>query len=609
MCGIVGYIGDKNVDAVILVGLEKLEYRGYDSAGVATISKGELGIRKIVGKIWRLAGLLNQKPLGGNVGIGHTRWATHGEPTRLNAHPHVDCNRRISVVHNGIIENYYTIKEKLLKEGHVFESETDTEVIVHLIEKHMDGNLEKAVFKTVKDLEGSFAFAVICEHDPNKVVAAKSGCPLIVGLGRGENVLASDATPVLSITKEVLDIEEKEICVLEKDKVSLFNFDGKKVERKPRVVEWDVEMTTKDGYDHFMLKEIYEQPRVIRDNIRRRINDDYKIDIASDFNLTNGELARVSRIIIQACGTSWHASLVGKYLLEHYCRIHTEVDISSEFRYRNPVADGETYVMAVSQSGETADVIAGIRSAKAKFLKVLSICNVMGSTVARECDGVVYTHAGPEIGVASTKAFTAQLLSFYFLTFYLAKIKWLLSDDELKRLLDELKTISDKMEKFLNSDGKLNKIAKKFYNAKNFVFLGRGINYPLALEGALKLKEISYLHATGYPAGEMKHGPIALVDEKMPVVCIVPKSSVYDKMVSNIQEVKARKGRIIAVATEGDKKIKSIADYVIYIPEVSEIFSPLVVALPLQLLAYKIAVMRKCDVDKPRNLAKSVTVE
>ncbi len=609
MCGIVGYIGDKNVDAVILVGLEKLEYRGYDSAGVATISKGELGIRKIVGKIWRLAGLLNQKPLGGNVGIGHTRWATHGEPTRLNAHPHVDCNRRISVVHNGIIENYYTIKEKLLKEGHVFESETDTEVIVHLIEKHMDGNLEKAVFKTVKDLEGSFAFAVICEHDPNKVVAAKSGCPLIVGLGRGENVLASDATPVLSITKEVLDIEEKEICVLEKDKVSLFNFDGKKVERKSRVVEWDVEMTTKDGYDHFMLKEIYEQPRVIRDNIRRRINDDYKIDIASDFNLTNGELARVSRIIIQACGTSWHASLVGKYLLEHYCRIHTEVDISSEFRYRNPVADGETYVMAVSQSGETADVIAGIRSAKAKFLKVLSICNVMGSTVARECDGVVYTHAGPEIGVASTKAFTAQLLSFYFLTFYLAKIKWLLSDDELKRLLDELKTISDKMEKFLNSDGKLNKIAKKFYNAKNFVFLGRGINYPLALEGALKLKEISYLHATGYPAGEMKHGPIALVDEKMPVVCIVPKSSVYDKMVSNIQEVKARKGRIIAVATEGDKKIKSIADYVIYIPEVSEIFSPLVVALPLQLLAYKIAVMRKCDVDKPRNLAKSVTVE
>lgn len=609
MCGIVGYIGDKNIDAVILVGLEKLEYRGYDSAGVATISKGELGIRKIVGKIWRLAGLLNQKPLGGNVGIGHTRWATHGEPTRLNAHPHVDCNRRISVVHNGIIENYYTIKEKLLKEGHVFESETDTEVIVHLIEKHMDGNLEKAVFETVKDLEGSFAFAVICEHDPNKVVAAKSGCPLIVGLGRGENVLASDATPVLSITKEVLDIEEKEICVLEKDRVSLFNFDGKKVERKPRVVEWDVEMTTKDGYDHFMLKEIYEQPRVIRDNIRRRINDDYKIDIASDFNLTNGELARVSRIIIQACGTSWHASLVGKYLLEHYCRIHTEVDISSEFRYRNPVADGETYVMAVSQSGETADVIAGIRSAKAKFLKVLSICNVMGSTVARECDGVVYTHAGPEIGVASTKAFTAQLLSFYFLTFYLAKIKWLLSDDELKRLLDELKTISDKMEKFLNSDGKLNKIAKKFYNAKNFVFLGRGINYPLALEGALKLKEISYLHATGYPAGEMKHGPIALVDEKMPVVCIVPKSSVYDKMVSNIQEVKARKGRIIAVATEGDKKIKSIADYVIYIPEVSEIFSPLVVALPLQLLAYKIAVMRKCDVDKPRNLAKSVTVE
>lgn len=609
MCGIVGYIGDKDVDSVVLVGLEKLEYRGYDSAGIATIPSSEISVRKSVGKLRNLAEILDREPLGGKIGIGHTRWATHGEPNEANAHPHLDCAEQIAVVHNGIIENYYALKEKLIKEGHLFQSDTDTEVISHLMEKYYEDSLEKAILKVVNELEGSFAFAAISEKEPGRIVGVRLNSPLIIGVGKGENLIASDIPAVLSLTRRIIDLEDKEICILEKDKVSIFTFKGRKVHREPRVVDWTVELTEKKGYSHFMLKEIYEQPEVIENNLKRRIKNGNEIDILSDLNLSESELSRVSRIIIQACGTSWHAGLIGKYLLEHYCRVHTEVDISSEFRYRNPVADGETYVMAISQSGETADTLASLREAKAKFLRAIAICNVMGSTIARESDGVIYTHAGPEIGVASTKAYTAQLLSLYLLAFYMAKIRWLLTDEELEKKIGELKTIPAKIRRFLDSTRSIDILAEKFYKARDFLFIGRGVNYPSALEGALKLKEVSYIHATGHPAGEMKHGPIALIDEHMPVVCITPKASVYKKMLSNIEEVKARKGKVIAIATEGDERIHSLADHVIYIPETIEDFTPLLAAPPLQLLAYRIALLRGCDVDKPRNLAKSVTVE
>lgn len=609
MCGIVGYVGDKDVDSVILVGLEKLEYRGYDSAGIATVSDNEISVRKRVGKLRNLAEILNKEPLGGKIGIGHTRWATHGEPNEVNAHPHLDCTRQIAVVHNGIIENYFSLKEKLLQEGHVFQSDTDTEVIAHLIEKYYQDSLEKAVLRVANELQGSFALAVISERDPEKIIGVRHNSPLIIGIGKDEKLIASDIPAVLSLTRRIADLEDKEICVVEKDRVSIFTFKGRKVRRKPRLVDWTVELTEKKGYPHFMLKEIYEQPEVIENNLKRRTKNGNEIDILGNLNLSDSELSRVSRIIIQACGTSWHAGLIGKYLFERYCRVYTEVDISSEFRYRNPVADGETYVMAISQSGETADTLGGLREAKAKFLRAVSICNVMGSTIPRESDGVIYTHAGPEIGVASTKAYTAELLVLYLLTFYMAKIRWLLTDQELSEKIGELKTIPAKMRKFLDSAECIDVLAEKFYRTRDFLFLGRGVNYPSALEGALKLKEVSYIHATGHPAGEMKHGPIALIDEKMPVVCITPKGSVYNKMLSNIEEVKTRRGKVIAIATEGDDRIRSLADHVIYIPETFDDFTPLLVVPPLQLLAYKIALLRGCDVDKPRNLAKSVTVE
>ena len=609
MCGIVGYIGDKDVDSVILVGLEKLEYRGYDSAGIATISGNELSVRKRVGKLRNLADVLNREPLGGKIGIGHTRWATHGEPNEINAHPQVDCTKQFAVVHNGIIENCYSLKEQLLEEGHVFQSDTDTEVVAHLIEKHYRDSLEKAVLQTADELKGSFALAVISERDPQKIVGVRQNSPLVIGVGKGENLIASDIPALLSLTRKIVDLEDREICVVERDRVGIFTFKGRKVRREARLVDWTVELTEKKGYPHFMLKEIYEQPEVLENNLKRRVKAGNEIDILGDLNLSDSEFSRVSRIFIQACGTSWHAGLIGKYLFEHYCRVYTEVDISSEFRYRNPVADGETYVMAISQSGETADTLGSLREAKAKFLRAISICNVMGSTIPRESDGVVYTHAGPEIGVASTKAYTAQLLTLYLLAFYMAKIRWLLTDKELGEKITELKTIPEKMRRFFDSAQCIDVLAEKFYETRDFLFLGRGINYPSALEGALKLKEVSYIHATGHPAGEMKHGPIALIDEKMPVVCITPKGSVYEKMLSNVEEVKARKGKVIAVATEGDERIRSMADYVVYIPETFEEFTPLLVAPPLQLLAYRIALLRGCDVDKPRNLAKSVTVE
>ncbi len=608
MCGIVGYVGTRATDTVLLSGLWKLEYRGYDSSGVAVISDGEIHMKKAVGKLKVLADILDKEPLSGSVGIGHTRWATHGEPSAENAHPQMDCSNTIAVVHNGIIENYLSLKEKLVKEKHLFRSFTDSEVIPHLIEKYYKGNLLKAVRLAMNDIEGSYAFAVISTKEPNKIICCKKDVPLIIGIGKNENLISSDTFAVLGLTRKIIFLEDYDICVVTNDKISIFDKDDKEVERKPSRVNGKMIEADKGEFPHFMLKEIYEQPKVAEKSIKRRINHNENFN-PFDLAVSEGEFAKTSRVIIQACGTSWHAGYVGKYLLEKFCRVHTEIDISSEFRYRNPVLSGETLVMAISQSGETADTIAGIREAKLAFLKVLSIVNVMGSTVARESDDAIYIHAGPEIGVASTKAYTSQLIALNLFSLYFSKLKWLIKEDELTAKLKEIELIPKKMQQILDKSDEILEIAKRFHRARNFIFLGRGVNYPSALEGALKLKEISYIHATGYPAGEMKHGPIALIDEHLPVVCITPKSSVYAKMISNMEEVKARKGKIIAIATEGDKEVKNVADEVFYIPDCPESLSPILVALPLQLLAYHIAVLRGLDVDKPRNLAKSVTVE
>ena len=608
MCGIVGYIGDKDVSSVLMSGLWKLEYRGYDSSGIAVIDDGDLKVRKSFGKLMQLQELLQKEPVGGSLGIGHTRWATHGEPSDQNAHPQTDCNGKIAVVHNGIIENYYTLKEELTKKRHIFKSTTDTEVIAHLIEEEFRGDLKEAVLKAVEKLEGSFAIAVISEDQPDRIVAYRKGSPLIIGLGRNENLLASDIPAVIGHTKEVVILEDDEMAVLKKEGVEFYTKDGKRIEKQVQEVPWKPDDMNKGEFPHYMLKEIYEQPEVIRRNISLRIRNK-KIDLGEEFNFTPDELARVNRIIIQACGTSWHAGYIGKYLLEDIARVHTEVDISSEFRYRNPVVNGETLVIAISQSGETADTLAGIREAKAKFLKILSIVNVLGSTIARESDGVIYINAGPEIGVASTKAFTAQVFNVYMFTLYLARLKWTIQKEEMLKRLSELEGLPDAIERILKRDDVIRGIAERFKDKKHFIFLGRGINYPTALEGALKLKEISYIHATGYPAGELKHGPLALVDENMPVVAIATRSSVYEKMLNNLEEVKSRGGVVISVVTEGDERAKAVSDYTIEVPEVPEYLSPIVNVVPLQLLAYHIAALNGRDVDKPRNLAKSVTVE
>lgn len=608
MCGIVGYIGPRDINAVLLAGLWKLEYRGYDSSGIATVYEGEIRIKKAIGKLKVLAGILDKEPLRGNIGIGHTRWATHGEPSEENAHPQVDCYDTFAVVHNGIIENYISLKEKLIAEHHIFRSYTDSEVIPHIIEKHYTGNLEEAVSKTMSELEGSYAFAVISAKEPDKIVCCKKNTPLIVGIGEGDNIIASDILAIVGLTRQILHLEDGEIGVVTKDKVKLLDREGNEIQRKSIYVDGKVLEADIGGFPHFMMKEIHEQPRVIQDTIDKRLNVDTEFQPFS-LSIKDSELVKLSRILIQACGTSWHAGYVGKYMIEKLCRVHTEVDISSEFRYRNPVTSGETLVIAISQSGETADTTAGIREAKLAFLKVLSIVNTQRSTISRESDEVIYINAGPEIGVASTKAYTSQLLALYLFAMYFSKLKWIIKEEELNLMLKELATIPVKMQNILDNKQKIEELATKFYTARNFVFLGRGVNYPSALEGALKLKEVSYIHATGYPAGEMKHGPIALVDRDLPVVCIIPKSDIYDKMFSNIEEVKARGGQIIAIATEGDSNIERITDNVFYIPECSEILSPILVALPLQLLAYYTAILRGLDVDKPRNLAKSVTVE
>ena len=610
MCGIVGYVGDKFVDSLLVAGLERLEYRGYDSAGIATLNRGRLKIKKTAGKIQLLKEKLKEDPLDGELGIGHTRWATHGEPTTGNAHPLTDCRGEIAVIHNGIIENFQLLRDKLIKEGHIFKTDTDTEIIAHLIEKFLKDDLHLAVRKSLKFLKGSYALAVISRKDPKKIVAARWESPLVIGMGKKENFLASDVGAILNLTSRIIFLEDGETATIAKNEVKVFGKGGRLIKKRVKRLKWEIlRGPKKDGYRHFMLKEIHEQPNIIRYVLKRRISRDKNDLYFENINLSEKKISKIERIIIQACGTSWHVGLVGKYLFEKHLRLHTEVDISSEFRYRNPVAGGDTLVMAISQSGETADTLAGIRLAKSKFLQVLSLCNTIESTIARESDGVIYVYAGPEVGVASTKAYTAELLALFLLTISWGILRNSISREKARKMIGELEKIPSALEELLDNQKEIHECAQKFYQTPNFLFLGRSFNYPTALEGALKLKEISYIHAEGYAAGEMKHGPIALVDEKMPVVCIALKDSVYEKMVSNIREVKARNGKVIAVATKGDDQIRKYADHTIFIPPIAEEFSPILAVIPLQLLAYHIAIKRGCHVDQPRNLAKSVTVE
>ena len=608
MCGIVGYVGAKFVDSVLMVGLERLEYRGYDSAGVATISNGELGFRKKAGKLKILDDNLKQSPLGGNIGIAHTRWATHGVPTEQNAHPHFDCKRVIAVAHNGIIENYTKLKEVLVNKGHVFISETDSEVIPHLIEENFNGDLKEAVLKSIAELDGSFALVILSEHQPDTIIAVRKKSPLVIGVGKDENLVASDESPILTHTNKMIYLEDGELALIKKDKVEVFDFTGKKIEKTVQEVDTKNEEFDKGKFDHFMQKEIFEQPEVIERILAERIGEDGLVHF-KERKIKREFLAKVGKIIIQSCGTSWHAALIGKFILEKYARIPTEVEISSEFRYRNPILVGDTLVMAISQSGETADTLAGIREAKAKFTKVWSFINVENSTIAKESDCAINMLAGPEIGVASTKAYTAQLMNLFLFTLYVARLKYSMSNEQVSAFALELKAIPNKIREILKQSEKIKIFAKEYAASPLMIFLGRGLNYPSALEGALKLKEISYMHAIGYPAGEFKHGPIALVDEKVGVVCVMPEGELFEKMISNVHEVKARKGKIIAIATEGDRRAAEVADSILYIPSCSEVLTPLLTVIPMQLFAYYIAIEKGCDVDRPRNLAKSVTVE
>jgi len=615
MCGIIGYIGSSKAAPILMEALKKLEYRGYDSAGISTINKNNIIIEKDIGKIEEIQKKrkkekkINFEKIEGNVGLSHCRWATHGRVTKENAHPHTDCKNMISIVHNGIIENFSELKEKLIKKGHKFKSSTDTEVIVHLIEENYKGDIEKATRKALKQIDGSYALGVICSKEPDKLIAARNESPLILGLGKEENFIASDVPAILKYTNKVIYLENDEIAILEKNNYSIKNIDGNKINKKVNIIDWNSELAEKSGYEHFMLKEIHEQPRAITETLNGRIEDG-KIDLLNEINLSKDELNKIDRVIIVACGTSWHAALLGEFMLEELAKIPVEVEYASEFRYRNPIINENTLVIAISQSGETADTLAAIREAKKRNAKVLSIVNVKESSIARESDSVLYTYAGPEIGVASTKAFTAQLVVLYLFTLFMSNLKNTLDDKKIKDLLEKLRKLPLQMEALLNSDEEIKKLADIYKNKNNSLFLGRGINFPIALEGALKLKEVSYIHAEGYPAAEMKHGPIALIDKNMPVVFIATKDDyTYKKVLGNMQEVKARNGIVIAIATESDEEIGKLADYVVYVPKTLYILSSILAVIPLQLLAYYVATDRDLDPDKPRNLSKSVTVE
>ena len=610
MCGIIGYIGSKQAIPVLLDGLKKLEYRGYDSSGVGIVcsSTHKLALRKMHGKIHNLEKLIKDKPVGqSSVGISHTRWATHGAPNKVNAHPHFDCSKKILVVHNGIIENYEDLKKTLIQKGHKFVSETDTEVISHLIEQNYNGDIFEAVKKGIRHLRGAFALGVICSDDPEKLVAARVGSPLIVGIGNGENFIASDVPAIIDKTKKIIYLKDGEIATITRQEVLVHTFAGKQVKPKVNIVKFDVDAVKKQGYAHFMLKEIHEQPEVLAKIIKERIHGN-RISL-DGLKLTEKQLKAFKNIYIVACGTAYHAGLVGKYVIEKLASIPVSVDAASEFRYRDPIIDNKTLIIAISQSGETADTLAAVREARSKGAKIISICNVVGSSLSRDSDGILYTHAGPEIGVASTKAYIAQIAMLYLLALKLSSHTDKISERARLEIIKELKTIPSLYKDILKTKGLISKIAKKNSHFGCFLFLGRNINYPSALEGALKLKEISYIPAEGYAAGEMKHGPIALIDEYRAVVCIAVQSPTYEKMISNIQEIRARKGKIIAIATQGDQTIKKHSNHVVYVPRTSDLLTPLLVALPLQLFAYYVSVGLGCDVDQPRNLAKSVTVE
>ncbi len=610
MCGIIGYVGQRPVVPVLLEGLKRLEYRGYDSAGVAVVTRDKLLIEKQAGKISALEELLDGKQMGGKIGIGHTRWATHGEPNSTNAHPHVDCNGTLALIHNGIIENYQTIKTQLLNKGHTFRTETDTEVLVHLVEEFYNGgvSLDEALRSALSQVEGTFGLALISTREPDKLVVARRGSPLVVGLGENENFVASDVSAIVNYTKNVSYLDDNEMAVVAADNVFVKTISNEPVRKKVEQIAFDMERIEKGGYSHFMLKEIMEQPQTIRDAMRGRLLPDEGMVRLGGIRNEIDSLLYARRILLTACGTSWHAALIAEYMIEEIVRTPVEVEYASEFRYRDPVIDRDTVVLVISQSGETADTLAAVREAKRKGAKVFGIVNVVGSSIARETDAGIYLHAGPEIGVASTKAFTSQVTVFALLTILLARMRNL-GASRGADLVKELQRIPDKVASILAMSDEIRQISESYCDCHNFLYLGRGYNFPVALEGALKLKEISYIHAEGYPAAEMKHGPIALIDENMPVVFIATHDATYDKVVSNIEEVRARKGRVIAIATEGDDEIRRRADHVFYVPPTQDFLTPLLTIIPLQLLAYHIAILRGCDVDQPRNLAKSVTVE
>jgi len=617
MCGIVGYIGKHKAVPIILEGLKRLEYRGYDSAGLAVYCEDDqLEVRRAKGKLRNLEEAVRMNPVDGTYGIGHTRWATHGRPTEENAHPHRDCKGDVVVVHNGIVENYLSLKHQLEAEGHAFKTETDTEVIAHLVEKYFKGNLEDAVRAAVKELTGVFALAVIARSDPNKIVAARSGPPVVIGIGDDEYFVASDVPAILNHTRDMFFLADGDMAVLTPGGVRLSDFEGRGVNRQVSHILWDPIMAEKGGYKHFMLKEIFEQPRAVRDTTLGRVGQETGRIFLDEMDIGAGEFARFKQVKIIACGTSWHAAMSGKFMIEKLARIPVEVDYGSEFRYRDPIVPADTLTVVISQSGETADTLAAQREAKQKGSKTLAICNVVGSMITREAAGTIYTHAGPEIGVASTKAFTCQLTAIFILAMYLGQANGSLDESASRCLVQELLRIPGKLETLLSHDPVYEALGRDLHRATDFLFLGRGVHFPIALEGALKLKEISYIHAEGYPAGEMKHGPNALIDEKLPVIVLAthdPASEesriLYEKTLSNIQEVKAREGIVVALATQGDEAVRKMADHVIDIPPSAELLSPILEIVPLQLLAYHIAVRRGCDVDQPRNLAKSVTVE
>jgi len=608
MCGIVGYIGERSATPLLIEGLKRLEYRGYDSAGVAVMNGKGVEMRKAAGKISRLEAALATDPILGNMGIGHTRWATHGAPNQCNAHPQMDCQNHIAVVHNGIIENSTTLRAQLEEMGHKFTSETDTEVIAHLIEEAFDGNLEDAVIEALWQIEGTYGIAVISSDDKDKIVAARKGSPLLIGLGDHEYYVASDASAILAHTREVVYLDDGDLAVLTRDGYRVIDLRAQSLDRKVSKIDWDLHQIERGGFDHFMLKEIFEQPETIENCMRGRLLLEEGTSKLGGLNMTDEELLKIDNIVITACGTSWHSALIGEHMLEELTRIPVEVEYASEFRYRNPIVNDRTLCIVISQSGETADTLAAMREARNRGARTYGVVNVVGSTIARESQGGIYVHAGPEIGVASTKAFTSQVVALALFTLKLARLKDL-SVVRGREIIEALQALPQQVKQILDRAEEIENVAEEFKRTQNFLYLGRGYNFPTALEGALKLKEISYIHAEGYPAAEMKHGPIALIDEMMPVVFIAPHDSVFEKVVSNVQEVKARKGRVIAITSREEPSLAGKLDYEFRIPQTIDMLTPVLACVPLQLLAYYIAVKRGSNVDQPRNLAKSVTVE